>query len=100
MVDPKTTLILKPSGFHGVGVFALHKIKKGAKVSLWHPRDYKFRKTCSRAEQRYCIKNKKGWHDPLDFHRMSIGGISITRSSQSSACRITAQYRTSGQVRN
>lgn len=71
--EPQTTLILKPSSVHGVGVFTLCKIKKGEKVNLWHPRDYKFRKTCSRAERRYCIKGKKGWHGPLSFHRMSVG---------------------------
>lgn len=73
MPDPQTTLVLKPSSIHGVGVFALRKIKKGEKVNLWHPRDYKFRKKVSRAEQRYCIKDNKGWHGPLNFHRMSIG---------------------------
>jgi hypothetical protein len=69
----ETTLILKPSPIQGVGVFTLRKIKKGEKVDLWHSRDYKFRKSCSRAERRYCIKDKHGWHGPLDFHRMSIG---------------------------
>ena len=71
--EPQTTLILKPSSIHGVGVFTLCKIKKGEKVNLWHPRDYRFRKSCSRAEQRYCIEDKDGWHGPIDFHRMSIG---------------------------
>lgn len=66
-------LILKPSGIHGVGVFTVRKIRRGEKVSLWRPRDYKFRSTVSIVERRFCIPDKNGWHGPANFLAMSIG---------------------------
>lgn len=69
----ETTLILRPSAIHGVGVFTTRKIKLGDRFRLFARKDYAFRMVCSATEARYCIRDKAGFHAPADFLRMSVG---------------------------
>ena len=74
-------LVLKPSAIHGIGVWTMDAIPAGEFLRLWQPDDWRF-VPFAEAEKDpdlwavrdiYCVKDKDGYHCPLDFHRMSIG---------------------------
>jgi hypothetical protein len=76
----KTTemsFVLRPSAVHGIGVFAVHTIKKNTLLRLF-ARDDKVRylksSTRLKAMLMYCVPNGDGYYAcPADFGRMSVG---------------------------
>jgi len=74
-------LELRASTIHGVGVFAVEKIKKGLKIPLFEDDDYRFIRTSQIKKtgfpksliEKYSIHYPKGYSSPKNFHRMSIG---------------------------
>ena len=72
---------LRPSKVHGVGVFALKKIKKGTSLDLFAEEDYRYINKTEVKDKKmnrtlikfYTIPDKTGYHAPKSFHRMSIG---------------------------
>ena len=67
-------LILKPSGVHGVGVFASRAIRKGENVTRWFGDDWKFYKTLPKEAVAYlCYEVEGGWYGPSDFNRIAQG---------------------------
>jgi SET domain-containing protein len=76
----KTTemsFVLRPSPIHGIGVFAVHTIKKNTKLRLFARDDgIRYLKSSSRLEAMlsYCIPIEDGYYMcPADFGRMSVG---------------------------
>lgn len=69
----KILLRLQPSGIHGVGVYAVRRIRKGQKPPLFAARDWRWMRRPSRAEARYCTAGDGGYYGPADPHRMSVG---------------------------
>ncbi len=76
------SFVLAPSQIHGIGVFATHSIKKGAKLRLFSdetPRyisrnseDFKsplIKKFC----EWYCVEDEGGFFCSLDFGQMAVG---------------------------
>ncbi|MDQ3020849.1 MAG: SET domain-containing protein [Bacteroidota bacterium] len=72
---------LRASPIHGVGVFAMAKIKKGVMLPLFEEDDYRFihpdqiknMGIPKRFIRKYSIEYKDGYSSPKNFNRMSIG---------------------------
>jgi SET domain-containing protein len=75
------TFELRASKIHGVGVFAVTKIKKGTLLPLFEKGDFKFTKANKfqksdvpmRIVKKYSILFDDGYSSPKNFNRMSIG---------------------------
>ncbi len=70
-------LILRPSKLDQVGVFTTSKIRKGAKLNLFHPSDWTFirapRGKVGEMCEHFGVREGDGYHCPSDWHRMSVG---------------------------
>ncbi|MDD5026561.1 MAG: SET domain-containing protein [Candidatus Peribacteraceae bacterium] len=73
---------LKPSAVAGVGVFAVHSIRKGTELKLFPeeesrriPRDASFITPFLREHffESHCVVDGDTYHCPPDFRRMAIG---------------------------
>lgn len=70
------SFLLKPSLIHGVGVFAAHPIKKGAKLRLFsddNPVRYLKQEEVSPAFQPLCAHYEESLICPPDFGYMPVG---------------------------
>jgi SET domain-containing protein len=73
--------VLRPSGIHGVGVFAVMKISKGTFLPLFSASERVVRRRLKKQKADQYLRwfgvqdavDAKVFHCPVDYHRMSIG---------------------------
>ena len=71
-------LVLRPSRTHGIGVFTLRPIAKGARIQLFRKDDWRFVARPQGWEKKMCEHfgiedDDGGYHCPRFWNRMSIG---------------------------
>lgn len=84
---------LRASKIHGVGVFALSKIKKGSVLPLFEKGDSRFLQMNQIKDSgiprkilyKYSIKFPDGYSTPKSFNRMSVGWY-LNHSEKPNAC--------------
>lgn len=81
--------VLKPSGIHGVGVFAVRRIAAGRGLPLFAGNDWRwFMRRPNHIGGHYCTKGDGGFYYPANWHRMSIGWY-LNHSDKPNVCAKT-----------
>lgn len=89
------SFVLRPSKVEGIGVFALHGVKKGTALRLF-PNHEKVKKLKALPKgkdyfERYCVEVDGALYAPEDFGRMSIGWF-LNHSTRPNARHVNYRY--------